>query len=75
MTAHQHRYRYDAPSAERPWAQLVGGGPDLPADPADRPEAFPTVIEGKVRRGKLHVTVHNVRTGEVQDTFTFAPRV
>lgn len=74
VTAHQHRYRYDAPTADRTWAQLVGGGPDLPADPTAIPEAFPTVIEGKVRRGKLEVTVHNVRTGKVQDTFTFAPR-
>ena len=35
---------------------------------------FPTVIEGEVKNGKLNVTVHNILTGQVQDTFTFSPR-
>lgn len=72
ITAHQHRYRYDAPTPERPWAQIVGGGPFLTDEaPEDR---YPTVIEGKVQRGRLVVTVHNLRTGLVQDTLSFKPR-
>ena len=29
ITGHQHRYRYDAPTKERPWGQIVGGGPEM----------------------------------------------
>jgi hypothetical protein len=35
---------------------------------------FPTVIEGEVKDRKLKITVHNILTGKVQDSFTFAPR-
>ena len=69
VTAHQHKYRYDAPEDGRCWAQIVGGGPEM-----DNKNKFPTVIEGEVRDGALVVTVHNLLTGEVQDTFTFKPR-
>ena len=68
ITAHQHRYRYDAPTADRCWAQIVGGGPEL------KEEVYPTVIEGEVIDGALKVTVHNLLTGQIQDTFTFKPR-
>lgn len=68
VTAHQHHYRYDAPEAGRGWAQIVGGGPNLTED------GYPTVIEGKVDGGKLSITVHNIMTGKVQETFTFKPR-
>lgn len=68
ITAHQHKYRYDAPTADRCWAQIVGGGPEL------KEEVYPTVIEGEVVNGALKVTVHNLLNGEVQDTFTFKPR-
>ena len=68
ITAHQHTYRYDAPEAGRSWTQIVGGGPDM------REKHYPTVIEGKVEGGKLQVIVHNIMTGQVQETFTFSPR-
>ena len=68
ITAHQHRYRYDAPTADRCWGQIVGGGPEL------KEEVYPTVIEGEVVGRTLKVTVHNLLTGQVQDTFTFKPR-
>ena len=68
ITAHQHKYRYDAPDKERGWAQIVGGGPNMQED------RFPTIIEGKAENGKLEITVHNMLTGQVQDTFSFAPR-
>jgi len=69
VTAHQHKYRYDAPNAEHAWAHVVGGGPDL-----KRPGRFPTVIEGAVVDGKLVVKVHNVLTGGVEGTFAYEPR-
>ena len=71
ITAHQHVYRYDAPARDRNWAQIVGGGPDLDRSKEGR---FPTVIEGEVKDRKLKITVHNILTGKVQDSFTFAPR-
>ena len=71
ITAHQHRYRYDAPTASRPWAQIVGGGPDMDAT---RKGEFPTVIEGRVHDGQLHITIHNLLSGEVQQTFAFSKR-
>ena len=79
ITAHQHRYRYDAPTADRPWAQIVGGGPDLGFTGSgdnrkEDPGKFPTVVEGLVRRGRLEIRVHNLVTGAIQDRFTFPPR-
>ena len=79
ITAHQHQYRYDAPTPDRPWAQIVGGGPEMGftgsgENRRERPEKFPTVIEGEVKDGKLHIVIHNLLTGHVQDTYTFAPK-
>lgn len=75
ITAHQHHYRYDAPTKSRPWAQIVGGGPEMGESGGRKNKAlFPTVIEGKVKEGKLHITIHNLLTGKVQDTFEFAKR-
>ena len=75
ITAHQHHYRYDEPTSERPWAQIVGGGPEMGVvDGKERPEKFPTVIEGEVRQGQLHVTIHNLLTGKVQQVFDFKAR-
>lgn len=69
IAAHQHEFRYDAPAADRPWAQIVGGGPNL--DPAN-PKSFPTVIEGKVADGNLIVMVHDVLNGKVVGEYGFA---
>ena len=79
ITAHQHHYRYDAPTAERPWAHIVGGGPNMGYSGSgenrkERPELFPTVIEGTVKEGRLHIDVHNCVTGKVQESFTYKPR-
>lgn len=71
VTAHQHRYRYDVPTASRPWAQLVGGCPSMEDT---RKGKFPTVIEGRVHDGQLHITVHNIRTGQVEQTLAFKRR-
>ena len=71
IAGHKHRFRYDAPTADRSWAQIVGGGPDLTNPDASR---FPTVIEGKVENGNLVVRAHNVRTGAIAGEFTFKRR-
>ena len=72
VAAHKHRFRYDAPTADRPWAQIVGGGPELGMS-RDKPDAgrFPTVIEGKVEGGRLVIAVHDVFHGTVAGRFEF----
>lgn len=77
ITAHQHKYRYDAPTKERPWAQIVGGGPEINRKNKEgklMPSYFPTVIEGEVVKGKLVVSVHHLVKDEVVGKFTFKPR-
>ena len=75
ITAHQHRYKYHAPTKERPWAQIIGGGPEMGvSDGRKNKSLFPTVIEGEVRDKHLHITIHNLLTGEIQDTFDFKRR-
>ena len=69
ITAHQHRFRYDAPTAERPWAQIVGGGPDLGNPDVGK---FPTVIEGRVIGDELVVTVHDVAHDTIAGEYSFA---
>ena len=68
VCAHQHRYRFDVPDNGRSWAQIVGGGPSL------KGRDFATVIEGKVRDGKLAVQVHRLEDGQILDSIFFAPR-
>lgn len=70
ITAHQHRYRFDAPTADRTWAQIVGGGTTMKGNG----NSFPTVIDGRIEDGQLAVRIFNVRDGELVDTHTFAPR-
>jgi len=68
ITAHMHQYRYDAPGEGHSWAHIVGGGRDM------EPEGYPTVIEGSENSGRLRITVHNIYTGRVEQTFAFEPR-
>ena len=70
VTAHEHIYRYDAPDADRKWAQIVGGGPSMKGTPG----VFPTVVEGKVEDGQLLVRVHNIYSRKVEAEYTFKPR-
>ena len=83
ITAHQHRYRYDAPNSEHAWGQIVGGGPELGVVSrrvnGARVEVkdggkFPTVIEGRAEEGRLVVSVHDVFNGSLVDEFRYAPR-
>ena len=71
VAGHKHCFRYDPPSGDRKWAQVVGGGPDLDRRKVER---FPTVIEGKVVGGKLVVKAHNVLSGGVAGEFVFERR-
>ena len=85
IAAHQHQFRYDAPTADRPWAQIVGGGPELGCrtkwlkdglvEKTPAPEKFPTVIEGRVEGGKLVVEVHNALNGEIAGKYDFNPTI
>lgn len=68
IAAHQHRFRYDAPTANRSWAQIVGGGCGLNKKKSD----YPTVIEGRVIDGKLAIKVHDVLNNRVAGEFSFA---
>jgi hypothetical protein len=68
ITAHQHRYRYDAPDKTRPWAQIVGGGPNL------RGSSHATVIEGLVANKRLVINVHSLEDGSIQASHVFTPR-
>ena len=71
ITAHMHEYRYDEPGEGRCWSQIVGGGCDL-GRPAS--QDGPTIIEGKVEDGKLHILVHDITTGKIHEEFTYLPR-
>ena len=83
VTAHNHRYRYDAPNADHKWAHIVGGGPELgigrkkvDGKIVEVPDAgkFPTVIEGKVEGGRLKIVAHDVLNGRTAGEFSFPPR-
>lgn len=69
ITAHVHSYRFDAPAADRKWAQITGGGPDMGSK-----TGFPTVIEGLTEGGRLKIRIHNIATSQVVDEFEFKPR-
>ena len=81
IVAHQHQFRYDAPTADRPWAQIVGGGPELGErhrwskekglEKSPDSTKFPTVVEGRVEGGKLVVTVHDVFHGKIAGRYDF----
>lgn len=69
VTAHMHRFRYDAPTATRSWAQVVGGaGCDMP------PKGQLTVLEGKVSGGHLQLIAHNLTDGSTLGEHSFKPR-
>lgn len=69
ISAHQHHYRFDGPTADRCWAQMVGGTHDLHST-----TSFPTVIEVEQSGKTMEVKVHNLQSGEICDVHTFKPR-
>ena len=70
VTAHTHKYRYDAPVEDRPWAHLVAGGWRW----NNARGQFQTVIEGKTENGKLKVTVHDIYNKKIVKVLEFSPR-
>jgi len=80
IAAHKHRFRYDAPTAERPWAQIVGGGPECGGGKKrvngkmkewKDDGRFPTVIEGSVADGTFRVRVHDVWKERIAAEYAF----
>ncbi len=69
ITAHRHRYRFDAPTAERPWAQIVTGGRSYSHIKA----VFPTVLDVKVENGELVARVYNILTDKIAGEHRFRP--
>lgn len=82
ITAHNHRYRYDAPNADHKWGHIVGGGPELgfktlnwkTGEKVVDDGKFPTVIEGRVEGGRLRILVHDVFKKRLAGDFTYPPR-
>ena len=66
IAAHTHRHRFDAPTEDRTWAQIVGGGPNLDRDV--------TVIHGKAEGDTLEIVVDSVGTDTELGRWTFAKR-
>ena len=66
IVAHRHRFKYDAPSGDRTWAQLCGGGH------GEKEQV--TVIQGKASADSLVITCDELRKGERLGSWTFAKR-
>lgn len=80
ISGHQHCYRYDPPTVDRPWAQLVAGGCDFGVCPTwidgklvqvPNDARFPTVIEGDAKGGKLVVKVHDLHHRRIAGEYAF----
>ena len=73
ITGHLHAFRFDAPTAKRSWAHMVGGtGCDQPS--RDRLTLQLTVLEGKVDGECLKLIAHNLTTGSTLGEYSFKPR-
>ncbi len=76
VCGHKHRFRYDPPTADRPWAQVVGGGPELGVARGQPDDTrFPTVVEGRVEGDRLRLRVHDVYHGQIVFDETLADSV
>lgn len=71
IAGHTHSWRYDAPTAERPWAEIVGGGPGKGREGT---AGIPTAIRGRIEGGRLKVTVTDGWRGTRVADFAFEPR-
>lgn len=69
ITAHTHRFRCDAPDAQRSWAHIVNGSGCEPP-----PHGHLTVLDGRVSGGELVISIKNVISGKILGTFSFKPR-
>lgn len=66
VAAHQHRFSFAEPDANRSWAQIVGGGPEMS-------NAY--TIHGKADQEKLTLTCEKLQDKSVVGTWNFKPRV
>ena len=66
LAGHKHRYRYDAATESRSWAEIIGGGCG--------DGTFQTLTECKVEGGELVVRVHNTDAGTIAGEHRFKPR-
>ena len=66
IVAHRHRFKYDAPTGDRTWAQLCGGGH------GEKEQV--TVIRGKVTADSLEIVCDELRKGEELGRWTFQKR-
>jgi predicted phosphodiesterase len=64
ICGHTHKHRYDAAAEDRPYAQLIGGGPQLETA---------TLIRGRATPRELEVTCTKV-AGEALGSWKFAAR-
>jgi acid phosphatase type 7 len=65
ISGHTHNHRYDAPTAGRPWGQLVGGGPNI---------KYATIIRGRATVKQLAVALYNL-DGKTLGEWTYEPRI
>jgi len=66
VAGHKHRFDFFPADEKRPWAMVIGGGPELgKTGRGPDPALFPTVVEGKVADGRLRLVVHDVFNGRV----------
>lgn len=64
ISGHMHQFRYDAPTADRPYGQLVGGGPQLERA---------TLIRGRAESSQLEVVAADLKQKEL-GRWQFPPR-
>jgi predicted phosphodiesterase len=64
ISGHMHNFRYDEPTAEHRYGQIVGGGPDLERA---------TLIRGYANSSHLRVVAHDLNSVEI-GKWEFEPR-
>ncbi len=65
IAAHRHKFAYSEPTAERPWAQLLGGGPLL---------ENATCIYAEADQNSLAVTCEKLSDKSILGSWRFNPR-
>jgi predicted phosphodiesterase len=66
IAGHRHRFRHDAPTADRTWTQIVGGGHE--------PNGQITIIHGKVSGDTMEVIVDELNSGTEFGRWKFPKR-
>ncbi|MDR1380479.1 MAG: metallophosphoesterase [Tannerella sp.] len=66
IVAHMHRFKYDAPTPGRTWAQICGGGPG--------PNGDITVIHGRAEGNSLEIVVDDLHSAKELGRWTFSAR-